>query len=272
MKFLIIIAMVATTLAYGQAKPEDAKPVEPKPESWEAANIPVKTLTSEDSFNRLLRLLNIFSSNARYAGDSQLKTISVYGPKQVVDQIRHIIQDLDKPGTEAAIGRNMDMTMTFLKCSNKPAATPTVLSADMEPVARQLRAASLCKDVQIWDYVPLHLQEGKDSSEDMQLPGTFSRNPGASARAEIRIHPDSVYTKASGRFVRFGKLQVSFRIPVASSSPNSDSNVHTQFTYSQVGINTAGDFLEGQKTVLGKLSGMEEEGAIFVVIALKVLD
>ena len=33
-------------------------------------------------------------------------------------------------------------------------------------------------------------------------------------------------------------------------------------------INTSGDFMEGQKTVLGKVSGVEDDTAIFVVIAL----
>lgn len=272
MKFRMIMAILAATLAYGQTKPEDAKPVEPKPENWEAANIPVKTLTSEESFNRLLRLLTIFSSNAKYAGDSQLKTISVYGPKQVVDQIRRIVQDLDKPGTEAAIGRNIDMTMTFLKCSNKSVAAPAGVSTDMEPVARQLRAASLCKDVQVWDYVPMHLQEGKEATESMRLPGTLPRNPGAASIVEIRIRPESVTTRATGRFVRFGTLRVDFKVPVSTGSFESGGIASTQFTYVNVGINTAGDFLEGQKAVLGKLSGMNDEESIFVVIALKVLD
>ena len=39
-----------------------------------------------------------------------------------------------------------------------------------------------------------------------------------------------------------------------------------------VGLNTAGDFMEGQKTVLGKVSGIDDESAVFVVISLKVLD
>jgi hypothetical protein len=38
------------------------------------------------------------------------------------------------------------------------------------------------------------------------------------------------------------------------------------------GLTTSGDFMEGQKTVIGKVSGMDEDAAIFVVIALKVLD
>ena len=40
----------------------------------------------------------------------------------------------------------------------------------------------------------------------------------------------------------------------------------------EVGPNTAGDFMEGQKTVLGKVSGIDDESAVFAVIALKVLD
>jgi hypothetical protein len=37
-------------------------------------------------------------------------------------------------------------------------------------------------------------------------------------------------------------------------------------------LNTSGDFMEGQKTVLGKVSGTEVDTAIFVVITFKVLD
>ncbi len=34
----------------------------------------------------------------------------------------------------------------------------------------------------------------------------------------------------------------------------------------------AGDFMEGQKTVPGKVSGIDNESAIFTIIALIVLD
>ena len=64
--------------------------------------------------------------------------------------------------------------------------------------------------------------------------------------------------------MKFGVLRVDFRIPVATGD--------TQFNYMDVGVNTAGDFMEGQKTVLGKVSGMGEDESIFIVIELKVLD
>ncbi|MES1262191.1 MAG: hypothetical protein ABUS49_10680, partial [Acidobacteriota bacterium] len=73
MKACFAIAVMAASLLYGQDKPAEVKT-----ENWEAVNIPVKTLTG-DSFQRLLKLLTVFDNNARFAGDSQLRTISVYG-------------------------------------------------------------------------------------------------------------------------------------------------------------------------------------------------
>ena len=77
----------------------------------EAVIIPVKTLTG-DSFDRLVRLLSVF--HADYSADKNLRTIIVYAPKDVVEQMRKVVNELDRPGSEAAIGRNIDMTMTFL--------------------------------------------------------------------------------------------------------------------------------------------------------------
>jgi hypothetical protein len=81
---------------------------------------------------------------------------------------------------------------------------------------------------------------------------------------QIRIHPESVGRKDQGRYVRFDRVQIGFKVPVLTGG--------SQFQYMDFGITTSGDFIEGQKTVLGKVSGMDEDSAIFVVIALKVLD
>ena len=48
--------------------------------------------------------------------------------------------------------------------------------------------------------------------------------------------------------------------------------MNVQWKFIDVGLNTAGDFMEGQKAVLGKVSGIDDESAVFVVISLKVLD
>ncbi|MBI3683075.1 MAG: hypothetical protein HY235_22100 [Acidobacteria bacterium] len=230
--------------------------------------IPVKTL-SGDSFNRLAKLLAVF--NVKYMSDDKLRTIVVYAPKDVVAQMRRVVEELDRPGSEAAIGRNIEMTLALLRCSSKAPAEGRPLPADLDPVARQLRATTQYKDIQLWDVVPLHLQEGKDTDLSMRLPVSLPDLPAAFATVQIRIRTEAVSRRDSGRYVRFDRMAINFRIPYPTVKPVSPP-ASAQFQFMDVGLNTAGDFKEGQKTVLGKVSGLDDESAIFVVISLKVLD
>ena len=262
--------LMTILLAAGLLQAQD-KPAEVKQEPLEAAIIPVKTLTG-DSFDRLVNLLRVFK--AQYIGDKDLRTIVVYAPKDVVEQMRKVVAELDRPGSEAATGRNIDMTMSFLRCSTKVDPAAPALPADLEAVAKQLRAATQYKNIELWDVVPMHLQEGKEASDTLRLPSA-GLPPGTYANATIKVRPDAVTRRDQGRFVRFASLRIGFKVPVVTGSfqtgvagaPN-----QTQYSYLDLGLETSGDFMEGQKTVLGKVSGAEEDTAIFVVIALKVLD
>jgi hypothetical protein len=258
-----LILLMAATLAFAQDKPDDKKAPEPAPQAMEAEVIQVKTLTG-DSFTRLMKLLEVF--HAHVQGDSQLRTIVVYAPKDVVAQMRRVVEQLDRPGSEAAVGKNIDMTLTLLRCSTKASAEQTPLPKDMEPVARQLRAATQYKDIQLWDVVPLRLQEGKETTESLRLPG----DPAASSlsKGDFAIYPEAVYRKDAVRFVRFSRVNLSFIIPYYTGTFGNNK----QYTSLNIGLKTSGDFQEGQKTVLGKVSGTGEEDAIFAVIELKVLD
>jgi hypothetical protein len=255
-KMRLLILLFAAGLAFSQDFPPVGVP--PKPEPKQAEIIQVKTLTG-DSFDRLVKLLKVFSAD--FTADNQMRTIVVYAPKDVVAQMRQVVSELDRPGSEAAIGKNIEMTLTLLRCSTKPATTPSSLPPDMEPVAKQLRAATQYKDIELWDVVPMRLQEGKDTREDLRLPGTPLQ--GQVATGNMIIHPEAVYRKDQGRYVRFSYLNLGFKMPYATG---------LQFTNVSLNLNTSGDFMEGQKTVLGKVSGVEDDDAIFAVIALKVLD
>ena len=219
------------------------KPAETRQEALEAVIIPVKTL-SGDSFNRLVKLLGVF--NARYTADDKLRTIVVYAPKEVVSQMRRVIAELDRPGSEAAIGHNIEMTLAFLRCSTKPSAEKRELPPDLESAARQLRAATQYKDIQLWDIVPIHLQEGRDTEQSMRLPGAVTMAPGTFATARIRA--EAVIRKDTGRYVRFDRININFRIPQVSGAfqpgvggQGVNPPVNTQFTNIDVGLNTAGD-------------------------------
>ena len=259
----LILLMVAT-LAFAQDKPDDKKAPEPDPQAMEAEVIQVKTLTG-DSFTRLMKLLEVF--HAHVQGDSQLRTIVVYAPKDVVAQMRRVVEQLDRPGSEAAVGKNIDMTLTLLRCSTKAATDETPLPKDMEAVARQLRAATQYKEIQLWEVVPLRLQEGKETTENLRLP---SGAPAAAPPAvgTFVIYPEAVYRKDAGRYVRFSRMNLEFRLPYVSGTFGNGN----QYSILDIGLKTSGDFQEGQKTVLGKVSGTGEEDAIFAVIELKVLD
>ncbi|MCL4402693.1 MAG: hypothetical protein M1436_08540, partial [Acidobacteria bacterium] len=128
----LMIVLLAASVLFGQEKEKPSG-------SMEAAIIPVKTL-SGDSFDRLAKMLGVF--NVRYTADNKLRTILVYAPKDVVAQMRHVVEQLDQPGSEAAIGRNIEMTLAFLRCSTKPQPNERPLPPDLEPVAKQLRAAT----------------------------------------------------------------------------------------------------------------------------------
>jgi hypothetical protein len=273
-KMLATVVLTAIVLIAQEKAPEPKEAAkEVKEEPREAVIIPVKTL-SGDSFNRLARMLDVF--HVRYVADDKLRTILVYASPEIVKQMRRVVAELDQPGSEAAIGHNIEMTMAFLRCGTKAQPDSGPLPPDLEAVARQLRTATQYKHIELWDIVPIRMQEGKETRQNLRLPGSIPGNAPAFATADIRILPEAVTRKDSGRFVRFQYLNIGFRIPYSTAPKNmgegSNPLVSTQFNYVDVSLNTAGDFKEGQKTVVGKLSGMEEETATFVVIALKVLD
>jgi hypothetical protein len=274
-------AALVASLAYGQnpagevKTPETPAPATLGPEPLQAEIIHVRTLTG-DSFDRLARLLSVF--NARIMSDEKLRTIIVYAPKDVVAQMRRVVAELDTPGSEAAIGRNIEMTLAFLRCSAKAQTTAKPLPDDMEAVAKQLRAATQYQDIQLWDVVPLRLQEGKATTETLILPTvdttSLSSLIGQPTILNISILPDAAARKGQNWSVRFGKMSLDFKVPVVTGAfaASDVKNAPVQYSYQNLGINTAGDFEEGRKTVLGKVSGSENDTAIFVVVSLKVLD
>ena len=230
-----------------------------------SAVIPVKTL-SGDAFSRLVRLLKAFKVS--YTSDDRLRTILVYAPKDVVEQMKKVVLELDRPGSEAAVGRNIDLTLTFLRCSTKLAAeAPVPLPAELEPVAKQLRAATQYKQVEVWDVVPLRIQEGSQTDQSARLSSKALGIQGYNTMAQIRLNPDAVSQRDGVRSVRFDHFNINFKIPFSVGS----AQLGTQVQFMDVGLNTSGDFKEGQKTVLGKV-GLDDDSAVFVVVALKVLD
>lgn len=264
----VVVTVVAASMLTGQEKADPVKLPNP-----EAAIIPVKTLSGE-AFSRLARMLKVF--NVPYEADEQLRTIVVYAPKDIVDQMRKVVEQLDRPGSEAAIGRNIDMSLAFLLCSTRTNSAPSQIPADLEPVAKQLRAATPYKSISVLDVVPLRVQEGKDTEQNSQIAGLSESVPNQPAMVQLRARPQAIIRRDSDRYVRFDAIRVYFRVPYVTSSfkggENANALISTNYQFRDLTLATSGDFKEGQKTVLGKISGVNEDSALFVVVSVKILD
>lgn len=251
---LVLIFLMANVVA----AQETAAPPAP---SAEPAIITVKTL-SGDSFQRLTRLLKVF--DAKFTADEKWRTIIVYASPTVVAQMRRVVEQLDRPGSEAALGHNIELTLSFLRCSVTSPSTATSLPADLEGVAKQLRAATQYRDIQLWDVIPVHLQEGSESRDNYLLPRTIVNGRSVASPAQVQIRPESISVRGGSRYVQLDPLHITLKVPVSA-----DSNT---IAYESVGLSTSGTFKEGQKTVLGKVAGADESNAVFVVVSLKILD
>ncbi len=195
LRTVLLMGLLTATGLVAQEKAAEAKP-EAKVTPEEAVIIPVKTL-SGDSFNRLAKMLSVFQ--VKYVADDKLRTILVYASPEVIAQMKRVVEELDRPGSEAAIGHNIEMTMTFLRCSTKAQGDSGALPADMEAVARQLRAATPYKSIEVWDIVPLRMQEGKETYQQLRLPSSDPDLPQVTT-AELVIRPEAVIRKESSRY------------------------------------------------------------------------
>ena len=258
-----LLALMLSIAAFGQETkgPDNA---------YESALISIKTLGT-DGFTRLVKLLGVY--NVRLTSDDQLRTILVYGPKDVVERVKRTAAELDRQGSEAAAGRNIELTLSFLRCSvHAPSEGASALPADLEPVARLLRTSTQYKYATLWDVIPMRIQEGRRSDHTAILPAwamgkEAEEQNGTPPVAQLQINPEVVLTRDGTHIVRFNSIKIGLRIPRVTGS-----TVVKQVNYIDVNLSTSGDFKESQKTVIGKVSALDSDSAVFAVISLKVVD
>lgn len=258
---LILSVFIALTLL-GQDKKAEEKPsaqTNMDRTGYEAEIIHVKTL-SGDAFNRLSILLRPFQ--IQYQADEKLRTIVVYGPKDTVAQMRKVVEQLDRPGSLAAVGKNIELHLSFLWCSPPADSKALDVPKDLASVARQLENTMGCKDVKFIDTIPLRLREGEESkTRNNILP--YISDPKNLSSMSTNFWAESIIQKGPDRYIRFRRASIYLNFPFEATA--------NMIQYRSVEIETSGDFKEGQKTVLGKLSGNGNTN-LFVVLDLKVLD
>lgn len=266
--------------------PQSAESASPRPglstgpdlAGYEASVIPVKSL-SGDSFIALNNLLNTVFKDYRISGNQRLSVILVYAPQTVVEQVRRVVEQLDDPKSSVSLARNVDATLTLLRCSTAARAAATPLPGDLETTAKQIRAMTQYRSVELWDTVPLRLTERNRTEATVVLPRGAGQQP---IRGSLSVTMEAVRQKPAGRYITLSQVSGTFQESGGDKNPSQSittaSQVSAMFQESSPdkipaqSIVTAGDFLEGQKTVIGKMPGADDGEAIFIVVQLKVLD
>lgn len=188
--------------------------------------------------SELTRLLGVFNVGANANRD--MKAISVSGTPESVTAYEEAVRRLDVPPPAP---RNIELTAYILEASQQPEAA--TLPAELEGVARQLKSVFAFQGLRLLDTAVIRTREGQGASASGHMPyGTVQTAPYTLEFQSARFTDE--------RLIRIDRLSMH----AAGTRP----------------FNTALDFKEGQKVVVGK-SGIEgAQKALILVITGKAAE
>lgn len=199
--------------------------------------------------------------------DLRAITIGTYEPNFIA-LAEELVARYDKPNSSARVsGRNIETVVHMILAAPKGDAGNS-LPADLDGVAKQLKAVFGYNDLQLMDTAILRNREGR--------PGDFTGNAGkpdpslptgATSIYQIR-YKDTALTSEAGKpnMIRMDEFRFSIRIPYATGG------TPTQFQFSEVGFYTNLDIREGQKVVVGKNKIDSSDKALILVVSARAVD
>lgn len=183
-----------------------------------------------------------------------LNAITVNAPAALMRQIEEAIKRFDVPPPAA---RNVEVTVYVLSAVEEAGAG---VPAELDGVAKQLRAAFGYKSIRLVDTQVIRTREG-GGSELSTAVGTNSQ--GHKTFASYRFGRATISTDEKGRTIRLDGLRLGMKVPIPMGS-----NVQ----YTDTGISTDIDVREGQKAVVGKTVAEGAEKSSFFVVMAKVVE
>lgn len=239
---VLLSTIMAGTFAVAQESP---KPIAPPRIITKL--VPVKNLTNPQHFTAMVKLLENFGAGIK--GDSTLRMLSVTGTPESIEAVEAALRRFDVPRPPA---RNVEITMWVIVASTKPAETK--LSAELEPVVKQLRTIFPYPHYQLLDVQFIQAREGVEGSPSI-MEGQLADPKGTdvSYRYDANLWITST-DDPTGRIFRLDGFQFS----VYRGTPNTK--------VARLAMNV--DVREGQKAVVGK-ANIDPHSALFVVISAK---
>jgi hypothetical protein len=209
---------------------------------------------------RIGQLVAIFGASVK--PDFDLRALAVAASAEVMPAIEEAIKRLDVPAPPPPVSpppRNVELTAYYVLGGDaeNPATEP--IPKDLDNVVAQLKNTFPFKEYRLLDALTLRIRSG-GGADTTGSPGT--RGSGVITTA-FRVNSATV--SPDGATVRIDRIKASVRMPFpAPTSP-------AQFTYSDLGLSTDADVMEGQKVVIGRL-GVGRDQALFLVLTARVVN
>jgi hypothetical protein len=153
------------------------------------------------------------------------------------------------------------------------------LPAELDPVAKQLKAVFGYNDLRLLDSALIRTREGIPAEAAGNAGITNPQVPNASSTYQLRIAKSFVTPSDRGALIKLDGFRFSIRVPYPTTvfqttqgSGVTPPPIPTQFQYSDVGFNTELDIREGQKVVVGKAKVDNTGSAFILVLTAKALD
>lgn len=208
-------------------------------------------------------------NDTRVNANVELKAVTVgtYEPNFIA-LAEELVARYDKPNSSARVSaRNIDIVVHMILAAPK-GESGNALPADLDGVAKQLKAVFGYNDLQLMDTAIMRNREGR--------PGNFTGNAGkpdpalpSGATSIYQIgYKDTALTAENGKpnMIRMDDFRFSIRIPYpVGGSPG-------QFQFSEVGFSTNLDIREGQKVVVGKNKIDASDKALILVVSARAVD
>jgi hypothetical protein len=209
-----------------------------------------------------------------------LRTVSVGTPDpKDMTTAEELVKRYDVPrGAAPAGNRNIELVAYMLMAATRGTAGEA-LPADLEPVAKQLKALFGYADLRLLDSALIRTREGVQAEASGNAGLASPDVPNATSPYQLRVAKAIVTPSERGNMIKLDGFRFGIRVPYLTGSfqPGVGSAgvtplVSTQYQFSEVGFSTELDIREGQKVVVGKAKVDNAGSAFILVLTAKAID
>ena len=260
MKRSIFVVLLAVFPLAAQPQNEEPRPI------VKTAPAPVKKLfiLKYADPRAVENLLRVFE--ASISSNPEMHVIAVTAPPATMASIEEAITRLDTP---VSATKNIELSIQLVVGSETDYGYGYPLPKDLESVVSQLKNAFPFKTYRLLDTLTLRARSGQSASTSSS-GGAVKIGENAQP-ITTRFQVKSASIAQDGSTVRIDGMSTSTKLPIATGSFGSGNPlVNTQYTYSDLGMNTDLDIKEGQKVVVGRF-GISHDQALFLVLTARVV-